>query len=57
MTAIRSHFLPEFIGRIDSTVIFNKLGMSQVRSIVDIRLKELQKVRTFKNFMPARFLC
>lgn len=41
--AIRGHFLPEFIGRLDGIVIFNKLGTAQVRDIVDIRLKELQK--------------
>lgn len=35
--------MPEFIGRLDGIVIFNKLGSAQVRDIVDIRLRELQK--------------
>lgn len=39
----RAHFLPEFLGRIDAQIIFNKLGGDQVRQIVDVRLKELQK--------------
>jgi len=43
MGAIRSHFVPEFINRIDSIIIFNRLMRSEVRSIVDIRLKEVQK--------------
>ncbi|POW06771.1 hypothetical protein PSTT_08747 [Puccinia striiformis] len=41
--AIRSHFAPEFINRIDATIIFNKLGSAQIRSIVDVRLAEIQK--------------
>ncbi|KAA1134910.1 hypothetical protein PGTUg99_016919 [Puccinia graminis f. sp. tritici] len=41
--AIRSHFAPEFINRIDATIIFNKLGTAQIRSIVDVRLAEIQK--------------
>merc|ERR1712130_309003 len=41
--AISAHFPPEFINRIDSTVIFAKLSRVDVRRIVDVRLKELQK--------------
>lgn len=41
--AIRAHFAPEFINRIDATIIFNKLGSAQIRSIVDVRLAEIQK--------------
>ena len=40
--AIAAHFPPEFINRIDSIVTFRKLARSDVRRIVDIRLKELQ---------------
>ncbi|WFD01492.1 hypothetical protein MOBT1_000157 [Malassezia obtusa] len=40
--AIAAHFPPEFINRIDSIVTFRKLARTDVRRIVDIRLKELQ---------------
>ncbi|MBW0467844.1 hypothetical protein O181_007559 [Austropuccinia psidii MF-1] len=42
-SAIRLHFAPEFINRIDGIIIFNKLGSSQIRSIVNVRLGEVQK--------------
>ncbi|PKI83621.1 hypothetical protein MVES1_002759 [Malassezia vespertilionis] len=51
--AIAAHFPPEFINRIDSTVIFRKLSRSNVRHIVDVRLKELQK-RINDNGRKAR---
>lgn len=41
--AIRSHFLPEFINRIDNIIVFNPLGKKQVASIVDVRLREVQQ--------------
>ncbi|KAH8915470.1 P-loop containing nucleoside triphosphate hydrolase protein [Atractiella rhizophila] len=41
--AIRAHFAPEFINRLDSIIIFNKLSRNEVRSIVDVRLQEVQK--------------
>ncbi|KAK6346242.1 Heat shock protein hsp98 [Orbilia blumenaviensis] len=43
MGAIRRHFLPEFINRLNSIVIFNQLGRSGIRKIVDLRLGEIQK--------------
>lgn len=47
--AIKGHFSPEFINRIDSTVIFSALSRAQVRSIVDIRIAEVQKRLNSKN--------
>ncbi|KAI5783644.1 heat shock protein [Geopyxis carbonaria] len=43
MSAVRSHFLPEFLNRISNVVIFNRLAKSEIRKIVDLRLKEIQK--------------
>ncbi|KAF4817034.1 Heat shock protein hsp98 [Colletotrichum siamense] len=43
MNALRSWFLPEFLNRINSTVIFNRLTRREIRKIVDIRLMEIQK--------------
>ncbi|CAZ79681.1 unnamed protein product [Tuber melanosporum] len=41
--AIRQHFLPEFINRISSIVIFNRLAKREIRKIVDLRLVDIQK--------------
>ncbi|XXH04760.1 hypothetical protein Hte_011182 [Hypoxylon texense] len=43
MNALRSYFLPEFLNRISSTVIFNRLTRREIRKIVDLRLDEIQK--------------
>lgn len=43
MEAIRHHFLPEFLNRISSVVIFNRLTRKEIRNIVDLRLAEVQK--------------
>lgn len=41
--ALRSHFKPEFLNRLDETVIFNPLGKDMVVDIVKLQLKYLQK--------------
>lgn len=41
--ALRNYFLPEFLNRISSTVIFNRLTKREIRKIVDLRLGEIQK--------------
>ena len=41
--ALRDYFLPEFLNRISSTVIFNRLTRREIRKIVDLRLSEVQK--------------
>ncbi|KAJ7492625.1 P-loop containing nucleoside triphosphate hydrolase protein [Mycena latifolia] len=43
MGAIQVHFPPEFINRIDETVIFRTLSRKNVLKIVDIRLKEVEE--------------
>ncbi|KAJ5724253.1 Heat shock protein hsp98 [Penicillium malachiteum] len=43
MGALRNYFLPEFLNRISSTVIFNRLTRREIRKIVDLRLAEVQK--------------
>ena len=39
---LRSHFRPEFLNRIDDTVLFTPLSRDQVRSIVDLLLERLR---------------
>ncbi|KAF4123208.1 ATP-dependent Clp protease ATP-binding subunit ClpB [Geosmithia morbida] len=43
MGALRNYFLPEFLNRINSIVIFNRLTRREIRKIVDFRLAEIQK--------------
>lgn len=43
MGALQSYFLPEFLNRINSVVIFNRLSKTEIRKIVDVRLTEIQK--------------
>jgi ATP-dependent Clp protease ATP-binding subunit ClpB len=41
--ALRESFKPEFLNRIDETIIFNNLGREEIAAIVDIQLKRLRK--------------
>jgi ATP-dependent Clp protease ATP-binding subunit ClpB len=43
MDALRSHFRPELINRIDEIVIFEALGIEQIQKIVEIQLRGLRK--------------
>ncbi|KAF8253677.1 P-loop containing nucleoside triphosphate hydrolase protein [Wilcoxina mikolae CBS 423.85] len=43
MNAVRSHFLPEFLNRVSNVVIFNRLTKREIRTIVDLRLQEIQQ--------------
>ena len=43
MNALRNYFLPEFLNRISSIVIFNRLSRKEIRKIVDVRMQEIQK--------------
>jgi ATP-dependent Clp protease ATP-binding subunit ClpB len=44
MEALRASFRPEFINRIDEIVIFNPLGKEQLKSIVGLLLKSVEKL-------------
>jgi ATP-dependent Clp protease ATP-binding subunit ClpB len=39
---LKQSFRPEFLNRIDETVIFNRLGKAEIAKIVDIQLKRLE---------------
>lgn len=43
MQALRAHFRPEFLNRVDETVVFHALTVEQLKSIVDIQLHILNK--------------
>ena len=43
MEAVKAHFKPEFLNRIDELVIFRSLGLEQIKAIVEIQVKKLEK--------------
>ncbi len=43
LEALRSHFRPEFLNRVDEIIIFNSLSMEHIREIVDIQLHQLKQ--------------
>ncbi len=43
MDAMRAHFRPEFLNRVDEIILFHPLGRDELRSIIDIQLKGLMK--------------
>ncbi|HLG21514.1 MAG TPA: ATP-dependent chaperone ClpB [Candidatus Manganitrophaceae bacterium] len=43
MQALRSHFRPEFLNRIDDIVIFHPLNLAQLERIIEIQLKRLEE--------------
>jgi len=44
MNALRGHFKPEFLNRVDDIIFFNPLGKEQLVKIVDLRLRDLQNL-------------
>ena len=43
MEAVRAHFRPEFLNRLDETIIFDRLGRGDMGAIVEIQLRRLEK--------------
>jgi ATP-dependent Clp protease ATP-binding subunit ClpB len=41
--AVKAHFKPEFLNRIDELIIFHSLGIEEIKAIVGIQLKKLQQ--------------
>jgi ATP-dependent Clp protease ATP-binding subunit ClpB len=44
MRVLREHFRPEFLNRVDDTVIFRPLGQAQMGQILELRLNEVRKL-------------
>jgi ATP-dependent Clp protease ATP-binding subunit ClpB len=42
MEAVRAHFRPEFLNRVDEILIFHTLSLAQIKQIVEIQLKRLE---------------
>jgi ATP-dependent Clp protease ATP-binding subunit ClpB len=44
MTAVRGHFRPEFLNRVDEIILFHRLRREDMGAIVDIQFKRLAKL-------------
>jgi ATP-dependent Clp protease ATP-binding subunit ClpB len=44
MEALRAHFKPEFLNRVDDVVIFHQLGREHIDRIVDIQLERVRRL-------------
>ncbi|MEQ9124146.1 MAG: AAA family ATPase, partial [Alphaproteobacteria bacterium] len=49
MQAVRAAFRPEFLNRLDETLIFRRLARADMASIVQIQLKRLEKLLDDRN--------
>ena len=43
MEAVKAHFKPEFLNRIDELIIFHGLGMEEIKAIVEIQVRKLEQ--------------
>jgi ATP-dependent Clp protease ATP-binding subunit ClpB len=44
MAAVRSHFRPEFLNRLDEIILFHRLTRADMDKIVDIQIERLSKL-------------
>ncbi|MGD8398226.1 MAG: ATP-dependent chaperone ClpB [Anaerolineae bacterium] len=49
MNALRQHFRPEFLNRIDEIIIFHGLSMDHLKEIVEIQVRRLQRLLADRN--------
>ncbi len=51
MEALRSTFRPEFLNRIDDIIVFHRLSKDLIKDIVQLQLKQLQKILDQKQLV------
>ena len=49
MEAVRKHFRPEFLNRLDETIIFDRLSREEMDGIVDVQLGHLTNRLAHRN--------
>ncbi len=49
MDAVRAHFRPEFLNRLDETIIFDRLAREDMAGIVEIQMRRLHKRLADRN--------
>jgi ATP-dependent Clp protease ATP-binding subunit ClpB len=50
LAALRKEFLPEFLNRVDETIVFHPLQKKDIRQIVDLQLTKLQSRLTDEGY-------
>ncbi|MFN3160110.1 MAG: ATP-dependent chaperone ClpB [Rubinisphaera brasiliensis] len=50
MDQLRKHFLPEFLNRVDEVIVFHPLGQAEIRQIVDLQIRRLEKQMVDHDF-------
>ena len=55
--AIRGHFRPEFIKRIDETVFFGRLGRGEIDRIVEIQMGRLRQLLSDRKLTLSMDIC
>jgi ATP-dependent Clp protease ATP-binding subunit ClpB len=53
LTALRNHFRPEFLNRVDEIVIFHRLETGHLRQIVDIQLDNVRHLLSEREITIA----
>jgi ATP-dependent Clp protease ATP-binding subunit ClpB len=53
LTTLRENFKPEFLNRIDDTVIFHQLGREQIALIIEVQLERLRQMLAERNIQIA----
>jgi ATP-dependent Clp protease ATP-binding subunit ClpB len=43
MDAVKAHFKPEFLNRVDDLIIFHGLGIVEIKAIVEIQTRKLER--------------
>jgi len=43
LETLKAHFRPEFLNRLDEIIVFNSLGMEEIKKIVDIQIDYLRR--------------
>ena len=49
MEAVKTHFRPEFLNRLDEIILFNKLSRQNMENIVDVQFARLAKRLSIRN--------
>ncbi len=49
MNAMRDHFKPEFLNRVDEIIVFHRLTKEHIKEIAEIQMKEVNKRMAEKN--------
>jgi ATP-dependent Clp protease ATP-binding subunit ClpB len=49
LEGLKNHFRPEFLNRVDEVIIFRNLGKEDIEKIVDLQVKEIERILAEKQ--------